>query len=422
MNLLIGDRMLFKNIKFKTPIRLLFLFEIMTLILLASYDYESITDFTIKTIITLIAIVYFSNRLLSKVSKGDRYVFLIVSMLISIGVIMIYRINSNLGEKQLIWIILGVLSFFITYFIMKSYKHWDRFLSLYVGGIYFLFLLTFTLGTVTKGAKNWIEIGGISFQPAEFIKILLIFVLASYYSKQDYYKEKTKYSSLILMAIVYSFLGLLFLQKDLGMAVVFYGIFVSIQFVYEEDRKLLLYNIILFVVGAVIAYFLFDHVKIRFQAWIDPWKYIEKQGYQITQSLFAIAEGGFFGSGIGLGYPSFIPEVHTDFIFGAICEEMGTLTGIGIIMLFLIFVYRGFKIAMEQKILFYRILALSISISFGIQIFIILGGVLKVIPLTGITLPFISYGGSSMLTSYIALGALQRSSENIEEDKYAERG
>src|SRR5699024_6348727 len=126
-----------------------------------------------------------------------------------------------------------------------------------------------------------------------------------------------------LMGIVYSFILLLFLQRDLGMAGLFYLIFMGIQFIYEENRKLLLYNIGLFSLGGTLGYFIFDHVKIRFQSWLNPWQYIDRQGYQITQSLFAIAEGGFFGKGLGLGNPDFIPEVHTDFIFSAICEEMG---------------------------------------------------------------------------------------------------
>ncbi|HSH34777.1 FtsW/RodA/SpoVE family cell cycle protein, partial [Schnuerera sp.] len=190
-----------------------------------------------------------------------------------------------------------------------------------------------------------------------------------------------------------------------------------------EDRRLVLYNLIIFVVSGLIGYFIFPHVKVRFETWLNPWKFIDNKGYQITQSLFAIAEGGFFGTGIGLGHPDFIPEVHTDFIFSAICEEMGIFTGIGIIMLFLILVYRGFKIAINQQNKFFRIVALGISILFGIQSFIIFGGVLKMIPLTGITIPFVSYGGSSMLSSFIALGILQVASEelDLEEDKDGQR-
>lgn len=403
-----------KKISLKAPRRLLLLFQILAIILISYNSKVSMTNASILGVVGLVLLVYFSNILLAKVSPGDKYMFMIVSMLMSIGVIMIYRIDNQLGIKQLVWVVTGIALFFITYYIMKNISNWDKLMPLYIGGSYLLFLLTLTLGTATKGAKNWIKLGPISFQPAEIIKIALIFILASYYSNYEKYKQKNKYASYILTIIVYSFLGLLFIQRDLGMAVVFYSIFISLQFVYEDDRKLIFLNILLFLVGAFAGYTLFDHVKIRIQSWINPWKYIERQGYQITQSLFAIAEGGFFGSGIGLGYPGFIPEVHTDFIFGAICEEMGTLMGIGVIMLFLIFVYRGFKIAITQYNKFYRILSLGLSISFGVQIFIILGGVLKVIPLTGITLPFISYGGTSMLASFIALGVLQRASDPIE--------
>ncbi|MBU5437452.1 FtsW/RodA/SpoVE family cell cycle protein [Tissierella sp. MSJ-40] len=405
--------MLRKTTSAKVPRNLLFLFEILALLLLFVYQKDELDKFTFITGIGLILVIYISNFILLKVSTGDNYIFLIVTMLISIGIIMIYRIDPGLGLRQLIWISLSILIFFLTYFILKKIKGWENWIKLYAIGSYTLFLLTFILGSRTKGAINWIRIGRFGFQPAEIIKLLLIFLISAYYTNFEKFKEK-KYSSYYLMLVVYSFIGLLFLQKDLGTALIFYLIFIALQYIYEEDRKLILYNIVLFSMGGILGYFMFNHVKIRFETWIDPWKYIDRQGYQITQSLFAIAEGGFFGSGLGLGYPDFIPEVHTDFIFSAICEEMGIFTGIGIIMLFLILVYRGFKIAMNQENQFFKIAALGISILFGIQSFIIFGGVLKMIPLTGITIPFVSYGGTSMLSSFIALGILQVASEELD--------
>lgn len=404
---------MFKSgIRAKSPRNLLFLFEILALFLLFVYRGKAIDKFTLITGIGLVVVIYVSNYILGKVSSGDNYIFLIVTMLISIGTIMIYRIDATLGVRQLIWLSLGIVIFFMTYFIMKYIRGWKDWTYLYIGGAYVLFFLTFILGSRIKGSINWIKIGSFRFQPAEIIKLLVIFIISSYYANVEKWKE-IKYASYYLMGIIYSFILLLFLQRDLGTAVIFYLIFITIQFIYENDRKLILYNIGLFAIGGSLGYTIFDHVKIRFQSWLNPWKYIDRQGYQITQSLFAIAEGGFFGKGLGLGYPDFIPEVHTDFIFSAICEEMGIFTGIGIIMLFMILVYRGFKIAMSQEEKFYRILALGISILLGVQAFIILGGVLKVIPLTGITLPFVSYGGSSILSSFIALGILQLCSEEI---------
>lgn len=404
--------MIKRLVRQKSPRNLLFIFEVLALFLLFAYQGKSIDKLTMISGAGLVLIIYISNYILLKVSSGDNYIFLIVTMLISIGTIMIYRIDERLGTKQLIWISLGILVFFITYFIMKYIRDWNKWIYLYIASSYILFLITFILGSRRKGAINWINIGGFSFQPAEITKILIIFILGAYYSNKNKWKD-IKNASYYLMAIIYSFIVLLFLQRDLGTAVIFYLIFTAIQFIYEEDRKLIFYNIGLSIIGGFIGYSMFDHVKIRFQSWLNPWKYIDRQGYQITQSLFAIAEGGFFGKGLGLGYPDFIPEVYTDFIFSAICEEMGIFTGIGIIMLFMILVYRGFKIAISQDDEFYKIMALGVSVLFGVQSFIILGGVLKMIPLTGITLPFVSYGGSSILSSFMALGILQIASEEI---------
>jgi cell division protein FtsW (lipid II flippase) len=414
--------MIKKGAKSRQPRNLLFLFEVLSLSLLFLYQWDSLEKSTYITAIGLVLIIYLSNFLLLKISDGDQYIFLIVTMLLSIGLIMIYRIDEGLGVKQLLWISIGILTFYLTYFVLRYIKGWRNWGILYLGLSYLLFLFTFVLGSRIKGAKNWIKIGGISFQPAEITKLLLIFIIASFYSNKEKYKD-IKYSNYYLVGIVYSFIALLFLQKDLGMAVLFYVIFLALQYIYEEDRKLIFLNIGLFLAGGLLGYVVFDHVKVRFVTWLNPWPYIDNKGYQIIQSLFAIAEGGFFGTGLGLGYPYFIPHADTDFIFSAICEEMGLFTGIGIIMLFLILVYRGFKIALRQKNKFYKILALGISVLFGIQSIVIIGGVLKVIPLTGITLPFVSYGGSSMLSNFIALGVLQVASEDLGlEDEHYEIG
>lgn len=405
--------MLSRGISGRTPRRLLFLYEILALSLLFVYQIDKLDKYILATGMGLILLVYISNYLLLKISKGDNYIFLIATMLMSVGIIMIYRISPIAGIRQLMWLSLGIFLFYLTYFITKHFKSLDRLLYLYIGGAYFLFLITFLFGERTYGAINWIKVAGFSFQPAEMTKLILIFILATYYSRYDKYKE-VKYSSYILTIIVFSFIGLLFLQRDLGMAVIFFGIFIILQFIFEEDRRLIYINLGLILVGGLIAYRLFSHVRIRVDIWIDPWRFIDDKGYQITQSLFAIAEGGFFGKGLGLGHPQFIPLAYNDFIFAAICEELGIFTGIGIIMLFLLLVYRGFKIGISQVNRFYKILALGISSLFGIQSFIILGGVLKVIPLTGITLPFVAYGGTSIISSFMALGILQTASEDME--------
>lgn len=391
------------------PRKLLFLFELSTLALLATYKRDKFDTYSLIAGLFFIAIIYISNYILLKVSDGDQYLFLIATMLVSIGVVMIFRIDIFLGSKQLIWLSLGIVAYFFTYFIIMSFKNWGKYMYLYIIISYGLFALTFILGERRFGAINWIEIGGISIQPTEIIKVLLIFILASYYSKN---KDNAKKASLLyLMIMGYSFIGILFLQKDLGMALIFFIIIFSIQYIFESNRKILVYSFLISIGIGMLGYIVFDHVKIRFITWINPWIYINDKGYQITQSLFAIAEGGLFGKGLGLGHPYYIPLAYNDFIFSAICEEMGIFTGIGIIMLFMILVYRGFKIALIQTNDFYKTLALGASILLGIQSFIIIGGVTKLIPLTGINLPFVSYGGSSLVTSFITLGILQAISE-----------
>lgn len=404
-----------RRIKENVPRKLLFIFEFLAVLLLLMYQAKVPDLKTIINALVFLLIVYLSNFILIKVSDGDNYIFLIATMLVSIGAIMIYRLDASLGIRQLVWVFIGIVCFYITYFLLRYIRIWDRLSYLYIALSYILFISTLVLGDRTFGSINWIEIKalGMKLQPAEFIKILLIFIIAGYYSNYDKFKER-KYASYIFLGLMYSFIGFLFLQRDLGMALMFYAIFICLQFMFEENRKLILYNIGLFLVAGIAGYFLFSHVRIRVETWINPWISINDKGYQITQSLFAIAEGGFFGKGLGLGHPEFIPLPYNDFIFSAIIEEMGIFTGIGIIMLFLILFYRGFKIAMSQSNKFYKILALGISVLFCVQSFIIIGGVIKLIPLTGITLPFISYGGSSLVASFISLGILQAASEDIE--------
>ena len=394
----------------KAPRKLLFLFEILSLSLIFLFSWEGIQTETYAIAVGLVLLIYFSNYMLGRISKGDNYVFLIVCMLVSIGIIMIYRISPDLGLKQLMWLALGIAMFFAAYFAIRYISFWDRLTPLYLVVSYGLFALTLIMGTRTHGAINWISIGGVSVQPAEITKIVLVFLLAAFYGDDEKYR-RIKNAEILLMLVIYSFIGLLFLQRDLGAALIFFGIFAGLQYIYTQDRRLIWANLGLAAIGGIAGYILFDHVKVRVTTWLDPWPYINDKGYQITQSLFAISEGGFFGTGLGRGNPAFIPLSYNDFIFSAISEEMGIFTGIGIIMLFMLLVYRGFKIALRQDNQFFRILALGISMVFGIQSFIIIGGVLKVIPLTGLTLPFVSYGGSSVVTSFIALGILQGTSE-----------
>ena len=365
----------------------------------------------------LVFLTLFSNLYVERMKKGDHYLLPMANMLVSIGLITIYRIDPYYGQRQLLFYILGLLLFFGVFAFLKATGHfWKKQTYFYYGATVALLLMTIIFGISQGGATNWLSIGGLQFQPSELAKLSFVFFLAAYYAGDHPFKEKS-YAPYLLMLLVYFIIGLFFLQRELGTAAVFMGVFFSAQLVFEKDKKPLLFNIILATAGLFVAYQLFGHVRVRFDIWRDPWSDMEGKGYQIVQSLFAIASGGFFGRGIGLGNPAAIPLSHSDFIYAGIIEEMGVFMGIGILFLFLFLFYRGLKIAMKQNQPFYKVVSLSIAMLFASQAFIVVGGVLKLIPLTGITLPFMAYGGSSMLVSFMLLGVLQYCSEKIPERK-----
>lgn len=400
------------NKLFRRPRDLLLIFEILA-IALVFYTYEGHLDRQLLFLTGgLIFVIYISNFILGKITTGDNYIFLIVSLLLTIGVITIFRIQPETGIRQLQWAFIGVLFFYATYFVVRVVPHVERYGSLALLISVLLFLSTIVFGNTVRGARNWLSIGSIVFQPTEFIKILLMFILGSFYCNYEKYK-KYPYTSYIIMAIIYFFVLLLFIQRDLGTAVLFMAMYIAIQFVYDPDIKAFFVNLALLALGSVMGYFLFGHVRTRIDIWLDPWSYVYGVGRQIVQALFAIAEGGFFGAGIGFGHPELIPVAVSDFIFPVICEEMGLFAGFAIILLYILLIYRGIKIALEQEYKFYRMLAISATVLISVQAFLNIGGVTKLIPMTGITLPFMSYGGSSILSSFIALGILQVASEDL---------
>lgn len=410
--------MLDNILKQRKPRNLLLIFEILSILLLFSYNNNNVDRYIVILFLGLILIVYISNLVLGKVSSGDNYIFLIISMLLSLGIITIYRLSPKLGLRQLIWVLAGILVFYLTYFVIRAMRRLEYMTGLYLGLSILFFLLTIILAPDKYGAKNWIEISeGITIQLSEFTKILVIFLIASFYTTFQTRLKKLnyKYTSYYLMGVIYIFVGFLFIQRDLGTAAIFVAIYTLIQYIYDENRKSIAVNIGLMLFGSIVGYFLFSHVRNRVDIWLNPWTAdkVVNSARQIVQSLFGISEGGFFGQGIGLGYPKQITLAHSDVIFSAICEEMGILTGIGIIMLYMLLVYRAIKIALNQEYLFYRILALAVAILFTVQAFLNIGGVIKLIPMTGLTLPFISYGGSSMISSFVSLGILQVTSEDL---------
>ena len=340
---------------------------------------------------------------------GDEYIFLIVAMLFSIGEVMLYRLNRELGIKQAIWLGIGLVIFFLSYLIFGRVRSWNRLIYVYIAASVLVFAATMVFGKVVNGSKNWIIIAGFSIQTSEIMKLLFIFFLAAYYSKRE--ELIARFSrlkvTLAFTAAAYLMMGLMILQREWGTPLVLFLVFFVTIYIYESDLRLILANALAAIAAGVAGMLFVNHIQVRVQAWLNPWGDIAKKGYQIAQSLFAIGAGGFFGTGIGLGRPELIPDVRTDFIFSAICEEMGIFGGVAVILLYLLLVYRGFKITLGCGDGFQKTVALGITLMFAFQTFIIIGGVIKLLLLTGITLPFISYGGSSLVVNFAALGILQ---------------
>ena len=390
---------------------LLLFFQILGLFLIMARDFANFDRTKLIFMIALISFVYISGKLVQKFTRGDYYIMLIANMLFSIGILEIYRLNDKLAFRQIIWFCIGIIAFWLIYLVLKCIKIWSKMYYFYAAISYLLFIATFLFGKRINGAKNWIRLGSnFAFQPSELIKIAFVFLIAAYYKNRDKF-EKDIFKKYSLHFFFYTFLGFLFLQKDLGTVLVFSGVFMFAQYMYEPHRKYMFINLLVLSCGAVLGYILFTHVKVRVKIWLDPFKYADGMGYQIIQGFYAIASGGFFGKGLGLGRPDYIPFAESDYIFASICEEMGILMGMGVVMLFLILTYRGIKTSMEQHNRFYKYVAFCLSLIFAFQSLIMFGGILKLIPLTGITIPFVSYGGSSILSSFIALGILQYASE-----------
>ncbi len=333
--------------------------------------------------------------------NGDAMLFLLSNFLCGIGLVMIYRVDEELAYRQFIWIAGGIAVFIVITFLFKYYGHMMNGYKIIALLSLVLLAVTIIFGKEHGGSTNWLMIKGIQFQPSEFVKILFCLASASFLKDHKQPRDVLIYTGFVLMVVL-----LLFIQKDLGTAIIFF--LTGIVFVYTATGKPAYpaIGLAMLAVGAVASYLIFAHVRVRFDAWLNPWLDVPGKSYQIVQSLFAIGAGGLFGSGLGLGHPEYIPAVATDLIFSIMVEEFGLLVGLAVIIIYLLIFVRAFLSAMASNNASKQLLLTGISSMLAFQTFIIIGGVTKFIPLTGVTLPFVSYGGSSILTSFCLLGIM----------------
>ena len=319
-----------------------------------------------------------------------------------IGLVTLYTLKPELADKQLVWHAIGFIAALIMPALLDRLPRLDKFKVFYISLAMVLLVSTLIFGDDEFGSKNWISIGSFSFQPSEVVKLLFIAYLASALNQKPDMRQLAV-PSVLCAVILLCFVA----QKDLGSALIFFMSFMVVVYIATSNVFYFLAGTGAAAFGSFIAYHLFSHIRVRVEAWLDPWSHIDTSGFQIARSLFAIATYGLVGAGLTKIDPTSIPVIERDFIFSAICEEFGVIFGIGIILVFLMIFLEGAVGALNAKNRFLCLFCAGLTALLAFQTFVILGGVTKLIPLTGVTLPFISYGGTSVLMCYVLIGIIQ---------------
>jgi cell division protein FtsW (lipid II flippase) len=358
----------------------------------------------------------------ARLPRADPYLFPLAALLAAVGLVMIYRIDEELARQQAQWFVVGVALFVVTILVLRDQRVLERYRYLIAAtSILLLFLPRVPgVGGITNGAYLSISIGPLSFQPAEFAKIGIIIFLASYLGdtrdvlvRGRFPRVNLKYLGPLLVIWGAAMLLLVFI-RDLGSSLMFFGGFLALLYVATARLSFVAVGLALFFGGAVFFTNTVSHVQDRISIWRDPFapKVVDEEGYQIAQSLFAQADGGLFGQGFGQalldlpGGARILPAAETDLIYALIVNELGLFGAAAILIVCLLFAARGFKTAAVASDGFSKLLATGLAAVFALQVFVIVGGVTKVIPLTGVTMPFVSYGGSSILANLVLLALL----------------
>ncbi len=356
--------------------------------------------------------------------QADGLLLPIAALLNGFGYVMIARLNPDLADSQSAWTFIGLMAFGLTLMVLDDPRRLQPYrYSLALAGVIVLLLpLIPGLGVEINGARIWLHIGPFSIQPGEFAKILLAAFLAGYLvDKRELLMVSNrrlgplhlpdfKHFGPLLLAWGVALLVMV-AQRDLGSSLLFFTLFVVMVYLATSRVAYVLTGIMMFGLGATVAYQLFDHVQRRVEIWIDPFADSKNRGFQIVEAAFALADGGLTGTGLGRGTPGKIPYASTDMIFAAFGEELGLVGATAILIMFLFLITAGFRVATQAVSPFEQLLAGGLTALLGFQAFVIIGGVLRVLPLTGVTLPFVSYGGSSLISNYVILAILVRISQ-----------
>ena len=352
------------------------------------------------------------------VPYADPYILPLGGLLTAIGVTEIYRIDSHDALRQSLWIVVGVAVFAVTLFLFRRRDYRDLERYKYVTGLTAVALLVLpalpVIGQRVNGARLWVHVGSLQIQPGEFAKILLILFLAGYLREKREVLAQGRAKDIGPLLMIWGAAMLVLLEtSDLGSALLYFGIFLAMTYVATGRALFVAAGLALFVAGAAGLYrWGPQRVHDRVDAWLDPWSHAQTTGYQTVQGLYSIGNGHFGGTGFGKGTftdtagHQLIPYLQTDFIFSALAQELGLIGIAAFLLVYMVLALRGFRVALIAEDGFSKLLALGLTFGFVLQTFIIVGGVVRIIPLTGITLPFVSYGGSSIVANFVVLALL----------------
>ena len=362
--------------------------------------------------------LYFVAHLVARftVPYADPYLLPMAALLTAIGVTEIYRLEPDDAFRQGLWVVIGVAFFAATLLaFQRDYRRIESYKYLFgVAAILLLALPAFPLiGTEVNGARLWVRIGPLQFQPGELAKILLIVFLAGYLREKREVLAQGRLKDFGPLLLIWGGAMLVLVQtNDLGSALLYFGIFLGMLYVATARVLFVALGGVLFLGGSFVVHEFVPRVQERVSIWLDPFSRAQDEGYQIVQSLYSIGNGGFGGTGLGggtfegTGGRQLIPFANTDFIYSALAQELGLVGASALLLVYMLFVVRGFRVALLATDGFSKLLAAGLTFGFALQTFIIVGGILRLIPLTGITLPFVSYGGSSVLANFILLAGL----------------
>ena len=365
--------------------------------------------FVLSAVVPLM--LYIAIMWMPRFFPADKLLLAIANFLCALGVLVLYVTDrgagTSRGVQQAMYYGVGILAMLVCILLVRYVRRWDFLIALIMLGSAGLMVLPLAIGTEQNGATNWIVISGISLQPSEMVKIALLLILGWYMSQHRFWPWFL-FAGFCLLALM--------LQKDLGTALIYYATTLFLFWATTGNLPLTGLGVLGGCGAAVAGYQMFAHVKKRVAIWRNPWLYYETSGYQMVQALMAIASGGLFGVGLGLGSPRVIPVYFSDAIFAVICEQFGILFGVLVLVMYVILILRGASIANSARSSFHAILAMGATVMLGVQTFVIIGGVMKLIPLTGVTMPFVSYGGTSLVSCMGLIGLIQGVSSVNQDD------